>query len=464
MLNIKLSSTTKLIIILALSVALRVAVALFLGNSVVALPGTADQVSYHNLALRVLGGHGFSFGEAWWPVTGANEPTAHWSFLYTLYLSAVYFVFGPHPLAARLIQAVAIGLLHPYLAYRLAGLVFRAEHWPERVRENIPLLAAGITAVYVYFVYYTVTLMTEAFFIPGLLACLTLLIALSKQIAGSGYWKQAIWFGLALSATVLLRQLFLLIIPFLLLWLWVAGYQRGLLKRGVASSVVALGILALSILPFTIYNASRFDRFVLLNTNAGYAFFWANHPIYGTQFIDAADMGDTYQKLVPAELRHLDEAALDQELLSIGIQFVQDDPVRYAKLSLSRIPSYFKFWPDSRSGLMSNVSRVASFALFLPFMVAGLLASIVKVSNRRKDGTHWWMPLILLYLVLFIYTAIHILTWAQIRYRMPIDAILVVFAALAFGELIPVVARLFKRGKDRVNDYGQSKYEETASS
>lgn len=58
-----------LAIILILSVILRLAAAIYLGDTVEILPGTYDQVSYHNLALRVLDGHGFSFDREWWPVT-----------------------------------------------------------------------------------------------------------------------------------------------------------------------------------------------------------------------------------------------------------------------------------------------------------------------------------------------------------------------------------------------------------
>jgi hypothetical protein len=44
---------------------------------------------------------------------------------------------------------------------------------------------------------------------------------------------------------------------------------------------------------------------VLINTNAGYAFFWANHPIYGAHFVPilTPEMG-TYQSLIPQELHH----------------------------------------------------------------------------------------------------------------------------------------------------------------
>ena len=108
-----------------------------MGNTVVELPGIFDQVSYHNLALRVTEGYGFSFGELWWPITPANAPTAHWSFLYTLYLSLIYLLFGPHPIVARVLQAIIVGILHPYIVYRIGEKLFT---------KTIGLVAAAITS------------------------------------------------------------------------------------------------------------------------------------------------------------------------------------------------------------------------------------------------------------------------------------------------------------------------------
>src|SRR4030042_6596406 len=95
-----------LTLILAISVLLRVIAALLLGNQVLPLPGIFDQISYHTLSTRVLEGHGFTFATQWWPLTRAGEPTAHWSFLYTLYLVAIYGVFGINPLVARILQVI----------------------------------------------------------------------------------------------------------------------------------------------------------------------------------------------------------------------------------------------------------------------------------------------------------------------------------------------------------------------
>lgn len=430
------------------SVAVRVVTALYFGDWIFNLPGTFDQISYHQLALRVLNGHGFSFGQTWWPLTPADAPTAHWSFIYTLYLTGVYALFGPHALAARLIQAVVVGVLHPYLAFLLGRRLFG---------RSAGLVAAALTAVYAYFVYYAATLMTEPFYITAILAGLYLSMRLVDQAASSpadpsDFWRLALGLGLVLSVAVLLRQLFLLLVPFIFLWAWWAARRRGGLSliRPLALSGLVIGAM---IMPFTIYNSSRFGRFVLLNTNAGYAFFWANHPIYGTDFepILPPNMG-SYQNLIPDELRHLDEAALDQELLKRGLQFVLDDPLRYIQLSFSRIPDYFMFWPSSHSDPISNLARVTSFGLLWPFMLYGLIRSMVRPAPTSEPGTRRHSnttpphaatglaatlstPDLLLLLFVALYTTIHLLSWALIRYRLPVDAVMLVFAGLALVDL-----------------------------
>ncbi|NLF63319.1 MAG: glycosyltransferase family 39 protein [Chloroflexi bacterium] len=407
--------------ILAVSVLLRAGAALYFGNEVVELPGATDQLSYHNLALRLLGGHGFSFGEPWWPMTRAGEPTAHWSFLYTLYVAAVYAVTSLSPLAARLVQAVIVGLLHPYLAYLLGKRV---------AGSSAGLAAAALTAVYVYFVYYGGTLMTEAFYIAGLLASLYLVLLLADA-EGKGQWRWALALGLVLGATILLRQLFMLVVPFLFLWLWWVRYRRGQ-RLPVAATLLAGAVVAVMILPFTIWNYARFDSFVLLNTNAGYAFYMSNHPVYGTRFepILSEQVGG-YQQLIPEDVQLLDEAAMDRFFLRRGLEFVREDPGRYVLLSLSRIPVYFTFWPSAGSGMISNLSRVASFGLMWPFMLAGMV--IVLLRQRAAILSHPAAPLLLFAAV---YTGIHVLSWALIRYRLPVDAVMLVFAGIAAVELL----------------------------
>jgi hypothetical protein len=46
-----------------------------------------------------------------------------------------------------------------------------------------------------------------------------------------------------------------------------------------------------------------------------------------------------------------------------------------------------------------------------------------------------WRSFMILYLFIFIHTAIHLLSWPAPRYRLPVDAVSMVFAGLALLEL-----------------------------
>jgi len=436
-----------LLSIMFVSVFLRVVVAFYMGNDVVELPGIFDQVSYHNLALRVLGGHGFTFGEMWWPITRAGEPTAHWSFPYTLYLVGVYAVFGVYPVVARVLQAVIVGILHPYITYRIGGKLFGG---------NVGLIAAAVVSIYIYYVYYGAALMTEPFYITSILFSLFF----AMQLVDNRDKKQDVKFGLALGIslglTIILRQVFLLFVPFLFLWIWIARFKLIhpssplRVRLPLSSTILSFALIALFILPITVYNYSRFHRFVLVNTNSGYAFFWGNNPIYGTKFIPILSTSE-YQNMISEEVRHLDEAALDTELLRQGIQFVTQDPKRFVLLSLSRIPPYFMFWYSHESSTLSNVSRIGSFGIFLPFMLYGLFLGVKKTSSFWNLVTS---PQGVLILFALVYSGVHILTWTLIRYRLPVDAVLIPFAGLALFDItqrlsvkFPVVQRIIKVGE-----------------
>jgi hypothetical protein len=417
-------------LVILIAILLRVAAAFYLGDRVVELPGTFDQMSYDMLAKRVLGGHGFTVETLWWPATPAGEPTAHWSYLYTLYLVAVYGVFGYHPLIARLIQAILVGLLMPWLAYRLGNCHFG---------RRVGLVTAGLMAVYVYFVYYSAALMTETFYIMAILWTLDIAGTLGQTSPGTSKSRMLLrWplLGIALAVAVLLRQVFVLVIPIIFGWLlWRSyRYQSQSIKRAMTGILVATAVVVLAILPWTLRNYRAFDTFVLLNTNAGFAFFWGNHPIHGTNFIAIlpAD-GPSYQDLIPPELLVLNEAELDRALLKRAMAFIQAEPGRYLLLSFSRIKDYFKFWPSAESGLISNFSRVFSFGILWPFMVYGLVRGVRRSPSSEAP---------ILYLFMAAYTAIHLFSWALIRYRLPVDAVALIFAAFA---LVDIQARLARR-------------------
>jgi hypothetical protein len=162
-----------------------------------------------------------------------------------------------------------------------------------------------------------------------------------------------------------------------------------------------------------------YHQFLLLNSNAGYALFASNNPGLGIDW-----RNDQVVVPVPDELAGQNEAELTQVLTRRGVEFILADPERYLRLNLDKTLEYFRFWTSSDSSRTSNLNRVLSFGLYLPFMLFGLGFSFSR-----------WRVFVPLYLFMVIHTAIHLLSWPSPRYRLPVDAVLIVFAGLALSEL-----------------------------
>jgi hypothetical protein len=454
----KISVQKVLGLIILVSVFLRLFSAIYQGNEISTLPGIYDQVSYDGLARRVLQGYGFSFAENHWPATRGGEPTAHWSYLYTVYLVVVYKIFGVYPVIARLIQAILTGILQTWFTWRIGRRLFG---------QKVGLIAASLSAVYIYFFYYAGGLITEPFYIVGILWIFDSsfrIVGWRKEKGKVPRWWNWLELGVAVSVTVLLRQLFLLLVPIIFLWIWWNYDERPLQEpEGQAGHVYSLNIsalkglflagmiLVLMILPWTIRNYKAFGTFVVLNTNAGFAFYWGNHPIHGTHFMPLLPGGEeSYRSIIPPELLVLNEGQLDKALLVEGLRIVANDPIRYILLSLSRIEEYIRFWPSRDSGLLSNISRVGSFGILLPFMIWGLYISTGSFRKPSYPGQR--SQLFIIYMFFMIYTLIHLLSWTLIRYRLPLDGFLVIFAALGIDNIARKIP--FFRASSPIHQYG----------
>ena len=412
--------------IIVVAVILRIGVAFYLGNVVDAPPLMTDQRSYHALGERLLDGHGFSFAVGWYPFTPANTPTAHWSFLYSLIVAAIYGVLGVQPLAVRLVQAVAGGVLLPLVVYKLGQRVFGADAEKAPVpalATAAPLAAAAAAAVYGYFVLYAATMMTETLFIVVVIWSLNAALGIAHALKAQQRppLSLSLQLGISLSLGTLLRQSILPWAPVVLAYLLFLGW-RGRQLPTVARTVVLVGaMLVASILPWSVRNYRAYGQFLLLNSNTGFAMYSAQHPMHGTRFseFEAAP--------VPEELMGGNEAELDGQLMRIGIQFVLDEPGRYIRLSLSRVRAFFEFWPSPDTTLLHNIGRVGSFGLFLPLMLYGLHQVVRRPELLRRSE--------LLILFYAFYTVLHVMTWAMVRYRLPVDAVAMPWVGLAIIDL-----------------------------
>jgi hypothetical protein len=198
-------------------------------------------------------------------------------------------------------------------------------------------------------------------------------------------------------------------VPFLLGWIVVRQRQQW------SKALIPIVVLVLAILPFTIHNYLLWGRFMLLESQFGHVFWNGNHPGHNGDF-------QPYKVFpIPDEvLASNNDADITNRLLRMGIENVIHDPGHFARLIVTRLREFFLFWPTADSTWLANLMRVFSFAVMLPFMVIGL------VLSRKR-----WQEFAPIWLFMLIHTGVYALSWTMIRYRIPMDALLIIFAAFA---------------------------------
>jgi 4-amino-4-deoxy-L-arabinose transferase-like glycosyltransferase len=386
--------------ILILALMVRVLAALYLGNAVSGLSGAQDEVSYSMLGQRYALGYGLTFPSGWYPWIKANAPQSYYSAMMSLYLAAIYTIFGYYPLIARIITGLLSTLIVAVL-YLLIRKLFN---------EKTALFSALIAAGYAYLVFYGVTLVTETPFILGLLVCLYFTYSIIEDPS----WLKWIVFGLILSITILFRMAVIFFVPFLIGWVVIEQ------PRNRKLAIIPFILIILAILPFTIRNYRLWNRFLLLEAQFGHVFWNGNHPGHQGDF-------HPYRVFsIPSEiLSSNNDAEITNQLLRLGIQNVINDPKNFFLLTLTRLREFFKFWPTSDSNSTANLLRVFSFGIMWPFSLAGLLIS--RSQWRRLFPLLLFMP---------IHTGVYAISWTMIRYRIPLDAVLIPFAAVAIVQIL----------------------------
>lgn len=385
--------------ILVVALAARTSAALILGNVVRGLSGAQDEITYSTLGHRFVQGFGLTFPENWYPWIKANAPQSYFSDTISYYLAGIYAVFGYEPLAARLVtgflSTVAVGLIY-LLAKRLFG-------------RTVGLVAAGIAAVYAYLIYYGVTLVTEPLFILTLLVAMVVTYSLLDKPA---LWKWVV-LGVFLALAVLLRMAVVFFVIALLGWLVLR------IKRQRWYVLIPLLVIVLAVAPFTYENYRMWGRFLLLEANFGHVFWNGNHP-------DSLGNFHPYRVFpIPSDVLALNnDVDITNELLRRGIQNVLNNPGMFAMLTITRLREFFLFWPTAESDLLANFLRVTSFGIMWPFALTGLWLS------RRQ-----WRELLPIYIFMVMHTGVYAVTWTMIRYRVPLDAFLIPFAAVAAVQL-----------------------------
>jgi 4-amino-4-deoxy-L-arabinose transferase-like glycosyltransferase len=349
---------------------------------------------------------------------------------YPLFLAACRAVLGSRPLGARLAQAV-LGSLTVWLVYRLTREVTGESGTPAAARPfSIPLIAALLTAVHPYFVAISALLLSEAVFVPLMVAVLWGMAAAWNRLAAGG--RPGLLLPLAVGAgggaAILVRPSWALFVPFLLGGLPVAlvlgpAERRARTARGMwFAGVVVLGLCAV-MAPWWVRNARVLGRFVPTAVWMGASLYDGLNP--------AATGGSDMRFLADPEFWPLDELDQDRMLTRRALAFAREHPGRVLGLAAIKLGRFWCPWP------------AAAGPARWPLVLLGLLVEVPVLAlvglglwQCRHDVRAW----VLLAGPLLYFCAVHLVFASSMRYRIPgeVPAVGLAAAALAWIGSRPV--------------------------
>ncbi|MBC7188543.1 MAG: glycosyltransferase family 39 protein [Calditrichaeota bacterium] len=357
-----------------------------------------DESAYDHLARSLAAGNGF--------VDEQGQATAYRPIGYPVFLALVYLAFGRSLVAVRIVQSVLTTALVG-VVYLLALRLFD---------RRVARLAAGICALYPYYVYVAGVLYSEA------LCVFVLAYAVYRFIIACDEPKalRFLGVGVLLGAVLLIRPNLLAAVPFFVAWyLWVPG-----VRRRVPAWMAALFLLVAiaTVAPWAARNYVRLGA-VTLTTNGGRNFWLGNNP--------AATANTGNEVALPPDLaQRLEQAASEVErdriYYATGLAFIREQPVRFLRLAASKAVAFWRFYPVPSSGFKQNerLSKLASIVTFGPLLVLAIVGLIASWKKSSREN--------LAFLCLFIgFDVAHALYIAIVRLRLPLDVFLMPFAGFA---------------------------------
>lgn len=338
--------------------------------------------------------------------------------LYSFLLAGTHLFFGESLLAIRIIQAM-LGALTCLLVYYIAKSIFH---------KKAGIISSLLAVFYPYFIYYTGDVLAETL--------LTFLLAAS--IACLVYFQQkpdyhrALLAGFCLGLTILCKPVILPLVLLLPLW-GIMVFSRPWRQVLGVIALIWLGLL-LVMLPWSIRNYFYYHQFSLVSPSG--ANLWVSYnPLVERleQIPDLLSAADQNSRTLPAdfeyypreryaEINRLPRLEGEKVFKEEAWTFIKQHPRKVAWLWYKRLLHFWRLYPL----VATPANKLAALLTSGIVIIGGWIG--IFISWR------YWNKTLLLLLLLSTYTVVYTFFLTNIRYRVPIDTCLMVFAGYALSQ------------------------------
>ncbi len=383
--------------LVTIALVLRFAFVLSMGNRFY----FADTAEYEEAALRVLAGH----------APGDSSPRAP---LFPIEMALGFLIGGKHNfLAVRMLQlalAAALSLLGMRLATRLGG---RA--------------AGAITGITLAFA--PTLVFTTGMLYPTMLYSTLLMAAVSAAIAADDAPSARLGAGMGAALSLAYLTDPVALAPALALFAWLAAGVRanrrllGTLAAAVLAAVVLLG-------PYVAWRKAAYGNKAVFMQKAQYVLHYSRtDSLLAEGRRVQLPKGMPYTPLATG-------AFVKQEL-----RILREQPAAYLHDVGSEFLHFFQAMPD-RIQTQNQYSRGPVLLLGAVYFVPVLLFSILGLLFGGGAPRQRWALALLVLATAFLYS----LFFTQTRYRIPVEPMMAVLAALGVVRVFPALGRAFGDG------------------
>jgi len=370
-------------------------------NLDITIPAGGDAIGYDQLAVNLIKYHQYAFTP--------GKPTAYREPVYPYFLAIIYSIFGLSNYTAVRVVQIFISSLTCVIIFLLAKDLFD---------KKVALLSSFISCFWPHFVYYSTTILRETLFCFLLVLCVYFLNKVYQQKEFKSV--NSIIAGIMCGLCCLMNST-------ALLFVFLSFVVLSLTKK--FRQVLVIFVLFVSLYSlWVVRNYIVFNEFVLGSTVGGMTIYGASvgdYRIFGTpQEKEFWEKDEVMKKAAT-----MDELQANKYFMQEAKKVILSNPKEFFIRCIKRFLKLYRIYPHRGKGyvhsekLMILVS-VFSYGILLPFFVYSFF---INLSSFKKY--------IFLYLPILIFSFVYTLIWAVIRYRLPLEPYIIIFASYILGNI-----------------------------
>ena len=296
-----------------------------------------------------------------------------------------------------IIGDIVISCLTVYVIYLLSYEIFK--------KKEISIISALIFALYPFSIFYSISALSETLFVFLLLLSILM------------FYRNDFFYGsLLIILSIYIKPTSDIFAPFLIL-IFSLVIKKYSFKKSIFHLCIYYTLYILLLSPWWFHNWKKYDGFVRINLSAGYHLYSGNNIKNKTGGgIGGIDVDHNWS---------------DEDIKYRGIEFhnkfkkeaynfIKENPKEFVNLTMIKFLRFWRMHPytDEYKGTIYKLISTLSYGIIL-------ILSILFIFNSKKF-LRIISPLLT---IIFFTTAIHCITIASIRYRYPIEPILIIFAS-----------------------------------